>query len=40
MFLAVKDSISTNIQTRKEQILVEPRQKLRVFYQVNVYHEL
>ncbi|XP_048871647.1 polycomb protein suz12-B isoform X2 [Brienomyrus brachyistius] len=29
----VKDSISTNIQTRKEQILVEPRQKLRVFYQ-------
>ncbi|XP_035254236.1 polycomb protein suz12-B-like isoform X1 [Anguilla anguilla] len=31
--LAVKDSISTDIQTRREQISVEPRQKLRIFYQ-------
>uniref|UniRef100_A0A8C9W6V2 SUZ12 polycomb repressive complex 2 subunit n=1 Tax=Scleropages formosus TaxID=113540 RepID=A0A8C9W6V2_SCLFO len=27
------DSITTDIQTRKEQVVVEPRQKLRIFYQ-------
>ncbi|XP_036404468.1 polycomb protein suz12-B isoform X1 [Megalops cyprinoides] len=31
--VAVKESISTDIQARKEQIPVEPRQKLRIFYQ-------
>ncbi|KAJ8363506.1 hypothetical protein SKAU_G00123370 [Synaphobranchus kaupii] len=31
--VAVKESIATDIQTRREQILVEPRQKLRIFYQ-------
>ncbi|KPP69909.1 polycomb protein SUZ12-like [Scleropages formosus] len=31
--VAVKDSITTDIQTRKEQVVVEPRQKLRIFYQ-------
>ncbi|KAJ8404218.1 hypothetical protein AAFF_G00339910 [Aldrovandia affinis] len=31
--VAVKDSISTDIQARREQIIVEPRQKLRIFYQ-------
>uniref|UniRef100_A0A8D0AS30 SUZ12 polycomb repressive complex 2 subunit b n=1 Tax=Sander lucioperca TaxID=283035 RepID=A0A8D0AS30_SANLU len=29
----VKESVSTDIQTRKEQVLCEPRQKLRIFYQ-------
>uniref|UniRef100_A0A8C7HQA8 SUZ12 polycomb repressive complex 2 subunit b n=1 Tax=Oncorhynchus kisutch TaxID=8019 RepID=A0A8C7HQA8_ONCKI len=31
--LAVKASVSTDIQMKKEQILCEPRQKLRIFYQ-------
>ncbi|KAJ8251644.1 hypothetical protein GJAV_G00223590 [Gymnothorax javanicus] len=32
--VAVKDSISADVQTRREQpIAVEPRQKLRIFYQ-------
>ncbi|XP_064180275.1 polycomb protein suz12-B isoform X2 [Anguilla rostrata] len=31
--VAVKESIATDIQARREQILVEPRQKLRIFYQ-------
>ncbi|KAG9329409.1 hypothetical protein JZ751_005360 [Albula glossodonta] len=31
--VAVKESISTDIQTRREQIPFEPRQKLRIFYQ-------
>ncbi|XP_010871257.1 polycomb protein suz12-B isoform X1 [Esox lucius] len=31
--LAVKDSVGTDIQMRREQILCEPRQKLRIFYQ-------
>uniref|UniRef100_A0A8C2YZ17 SUZ12 polycomb repressive complex 2 subunit b n=1 Tax=Cyclopterus lumpus TaxID=8103 RepID=A0A8C2YZ17_CYCLU len=30
---AVKESVSTDIKTRKEQVLCEPRQKLRIFYQ-------
>uniref|UniRef100_A0A8D3CHK3 SUZ12 polycomb repressive complex 2 subunit b n=1 Tax=Scophthalmus maximus TaxID=52904 RepID=A0A8D3CHK3_SCOMX len=30
---SVKESVSTDIQTRKEQVLCEPRQKLRIFYQ-------
>ncbi|KAL2087129.1 hypothetical protein ACEWY4_018188 [Coilia grayii] len=30
---AVKDSVSTSIQTRREQSVCEPRQKLRIFYQ-------
>ncbi|KAL4647993.1 polycomb protein suz12-B-like isoform X2 [Arapaima gigas] len=29
----VKDSVSTNIEKRKEQISIEPQQKLQVFYQ-------
>uniref|UniRef100_A0A673CZU2 Uncharacterized protein n=1 Tax=Sphaeramia orbicularis TaxID=375764 RepID=A0A673CZU2_9TELE len=29
----VKESVSTDIQTRKEQVPCEPRQKLRIFYQ-------
>uniref|UniRef100_A0A8C2WQW5 SUZ12 polycomb repressive complex 2 subunit b n=1 Tax=Cyclopterus lumpus TaxID=8103 RepID=A0A8C2WQW5_CYCLU len=29
----VKESVSTDIKTRKEQVLCEPRQKLRIFYQ-------
>uniref|UniRef100_A0A6Q2YPW2 Polycomb protein VEFS-Box domain-containing protein n=1 Tax=Esox lucius TaxID=8010 RepID=A0A6Q2YPW2_ESOLU len=29
----VKDSVGTDIQMRREQILCEPRQKLRIFYQ-------
>ncbi|XP_077428014.1 polycomb protein suz12-B isoform X2 [Vanacampus margaritifer] len=29
----VKESVSTDIQTRKELVLCEPRQKLRIFYQ-------
>lgn len=29
----MKESVSTDIQTRKEQVLCEPRQKLRIFYQ-------
>ncbi|XP_067114910.1 polycomb protein suz12-B isoform X3 [Osmerus mordax] len=31
--LAVKESVSTDVQVRREQILCEPRQKLRIFYQ-------
>ncbi|XP_034395498.1 polycomb protein suz12-B isoform X4 [Cyclopterus lumpus] len=31
--LMVKESVSTDIKTRKEQVLCEPRQKLRIFYQ-------
>ncbi|XP_067315572.1 polycomb protein suz12-B [Pseudorasbora parva] len=31
--VAVKDSVSTSIQTRREQSPCEPRQKLRIFYQ-------
>uniref|UniRef100_A0A8C7HQF0 SUZ12 polycomb repressive complex 2 subunit b n=1 Tax=Oncorhynchus kisutch TaxID=8019 RepID=A0A8C7HQF0_ONCKI len=31
--IAVKASVSTDIQMKKEQILCEPRQKLRIFYQ-------
>ncbi|XP_037326745.2 polycomb protein suz12-B isoform X2 [Pungitius pungitius] len=31
--LMMKESVSTDIQTRKEQVLCEPRQKLRIFYQ-------
>uniref|UniRef100_A0A8D3DMC7 SUZ12 polycomb repressive complex 2 subunit b n=1 Tax=Scophthalmus maximus TaxID=52904 RepID=A0A8D3DMC7_SCOMX len=30
---ALMKSVSTDIQTRKEQVLCEPRQKLRIFYQ-------
>uniref|UniRef100_A0A7N8X3Y6 SUZ12 polycomb repressive complex 2 subunit b n=1 Tax=Mastacembelus armatus TaxID=205130 RepID=A0A7N8X3Y6_9TELE len=30
---SVKESVSTDIQTRKEQVPCEPRQKLRIFYQ-------
>uniref|UniRef100_A0AAQ5ZKH1 Polycomb protein VEFS-Box domain-containing protein n=1 Tax=Amphiprion ocellaris TaxID=80972 RepID=A0AAQ5ZKH1_AMPOC len=33
--IAVKESVSTDIQTRKEQVPCEPRQKLRIFYQVH-----
>uniref|UniRef100_A0AAX7UWZ2 Polycomb protein VEFS-Box domain-containing protein n=1 Tax=Astatotilapia calliptera TaxID=8154 RepID=A0AAX7UWZ2_ASTCA len=29
----VKESVSTDIQTKKEQVPCEPRQKLRIFYQ-------
>uniref|UniRef100_A0A3B5AQ87 SUZ12 polycomb repressive complex 2 subunit n=1 Tax=Stegastes partitus TaxID=144197 RepID=A0A3B5AQ87_9TELE len=31
--VSVKESVSTDIQTRKEQVPCEPRQKLRIFYQ-------
>ncbi|XP_035510180.1 polycomb protein suz12-like [Morone saxatilis] len=31
--LAVKESINADVQTRREQISAEPRQKLRIFYQ-------
>ncbi|XP_061080735.1 polycomb protein suz12-B-like [Conger conger] len=31
--VAVKDSISAEIQARREHISIEPRQKLRIFYQ-------
>ncbi|XP_048411019.1 polycomb protein suz12-B isoform X1 [Stegostoma tigrinum] len=31
--LAVKDSVTTELQNKKEQVSVEPRQKLRIFYQ-------
>ena len=31
---AVKDSLSMDIQTRRELVQCEPRQKLRIFYQV------
>ncbi|TNN70981.1 Polycomb protein suz12-B [Liparis tanakae] len=31
--MAVKESVSTDVKTRKEQVLCEPRQKLRIFYQ-------
>uniref|UniRef100_A0AAX7TVU0 Polycomb protein VEFS-Box domain-containing protein n=1 Tax=Astatotilapia calliptera TaxID=8154 RepID=A0AAX7TVU0_ASTCA len=30
---AVKESVNTDVQTRREQVLSEPRQKLRIFYQ-------
>uniref|UniRef100_A0A3Q2QAF7 SUZ12 polycomb repressive complex 2 subunit n=1 Tax=Fundulus heteroclitus TaxID=8078 RepID=A0A3Q2QAF7_FUNHE len=30
---AVKESVSADVQTRREQISAEPRQKLRIFYQ-------
>lgn len=34
-FPAVKESLPTDLQTRKERdVLNEPRQKLRIFYQV------
>uniref|UniRef100_A0A665X9H7 Uncharacterized protein n=1 Tax=Echeneis naucrates TaxID=173247 RepID=A0A665X9H7_ECHNA len=32
-YVSVKESVSTDIQTRKEQVPCEPRQKLRIFYQ-------
>ncbi|XP_051888920.1 polycomb protein suz12-B [Pristis pectinata] len=31
--LSVKDSLTTELQTKKEQVSMEPRQKLRIFYQ-------
>ncbi|XP_019950269.2 polycomb protein suz12-B-like [Paralichthys olivaceus] len=31
--LALKESINADVQTRREQISAEPRQKLRIFYQ-------
>ncbi|XP_035034758.1 polycomb protein suz12-B isoform X2 [Hippoglossus stenolepis] len=31
--LMMKESVSTDIQTRKEQVQCDPRQKLRIFYQ-------
>uniref|UniRef100_A0A3Q2NXH3 SUZ12 polycomb repressive complex 2 subunit b n=1 Tax=Fundulus heteroclitus TaxID=8078 RepID=A0A3Q2NXH3_FUNHE len=31
--ITVKESVSTDTQTRKEQVSSEPRQKLRIFYQ-------
>ncbi|CAI5679987.1 unnamed protein product [Oreochromis niloticus] len=31
--LMMKESVSTDIQTKKEQVPCEPRQKLRIFYQ-------
>lgn len=31
--LAVKESLNADVQTRREQISAEPRQKLRIFYQ-------
>nr|XP_057921372.1 polycomb protein suz12-B isoform X3 [Doryrhamphus excisus] len=31
--MTVKESVSTDIQTRKEHVPYEPRQKLRIFYQ-------
>ncbi|GAA6222105.1 polycomb protein suz12-B-like [Lates japonicus] len=31
--LALKESINTDVQTKREQISAEPRQKLRIFYQ-------
>ncbi|XP_076609646.1 polycomb protein suz12-B-like [Chaetodon auriga] len=31
--LAVKESVNADVQTRREQISAEPRQKLRIFYQ-------
>ncbi|CAK6971269.1 polycomb protein suz12-B-like [Scomber scombrus] len=36
--LAVKESINADIQTRRELILAEPRQKLRIFYQFQYNH--
>ncbi|KAM3864007.1 polycomb protein suz12-B-like [Diretmus argenteus] len=36
--LAVKESISTDVQMRREHILAEPRQKLRIFYQFQYNH--
>lgn len=35
-FLAVKESINADVQTRRELIAAEPRQKLRIFYQVSL----
>ncbi|XP_028674677.2 polycomb protein suz12-B isoform X2 [Erpetoichthys calabaricus] len=31
--IALKDSVTADVQTRREQIQCEPRQKLRIFYQ-------
>lgn len=31
---AVKEPINTDLQTRREHVAAEPRQKLRIFYQV------
>ncbi|KAM6941992.1 polycomb protein suz12-B isoform 2-T2 [Lycodopsis pacificus] len=31
--LMMKEPVSTDVQTKKEQVLCEPRQKLRIFYQ-------
>lgn len=36
--LALKESVSADVQTRSEQISVEPRQKLRIFYQFQYNH--
>ena len=37
MFSAVKESLTTDLQTRKEKDTSnENRQKLRIFYQVNI----
>lgn len=33
---AVKESVNADVQTRREQIAAEPRQKLRIFYQVSL----
>ncbi|XP_074553085.1 polycomb protein suz12-like [Halichoeres trimaculatus] len=35
---AVKESINPDVQTRREQISAEPRQKLRIFYQFQYNH--
>uniref|UniRef100_A0A8D3DPE3 Polycomb protein VEFS-Box domain-containing protein n=1 Tax=Scophthalmus maximus TaxID=52904 RepID=A0A8D3DPE3_SCOMX len=35
---ALKESVSADVQTRSEQISVEPRQKLRIFYQFQYNH--
>uniref|UniRef100_A0A8D3DM66 Polycomb protein VEFS-Box domain-containing protein n=1 Tax=Scophthalmus maximus TaxID=52904 RepID=A0A8D3DM66_SCOMX len=34
----LKESVSADVQTRSEQISVEPRQKLRIFYQFQYNH--
>ncbi|KAL3053209.1 hypothetical protein OYC64_005698 [Pagothenia borchgrevinki] len=36
--LAVKESINADVQTRRELISAEPRQKLRIFYQFQYNH--
>ncbi|XP_056256673.1 polycomb protein suz12-B-like isoform X1 [Seriola aureovittata] len=36
--LALKESINTDVQTRREQISAEPRQKLRILYQFQYNH--